>query len=76
MTREEIVLSRQLPRSQPARRLLPRPNLEHLRKQAKYPLEQYCAGGQSAVAEVQQFERKPDTSTSALNDAQRVLARA
>ncbi|MDD1677958.1 MAG: ankyrin repeat domain-containing protein, partial [Methanomicrobiales archaeon] len=47
-----------------------------MRKQAKDLLRQYRAGDPAAVAEVQQFERKPDPSTFALHDAQRVLARA
>jgi ankyrin repeat protein len=60
----------------PTRRLPPQPNLEQLRNQAKDLLRQYRAGDPAAVAEVQQFERNPDPSTFALNDAQRVLARA
>ncbi len=59
----------------PTRRLSPRPSLEQLRKQAKDLLERYRAGDRSAVAEVQAFERNPDLSAFALNDAQRVLAR-
>src|SRR5271156_6853341 len=58
------------------RRLPPHPNLEQLRKQAKDLLERFRAGDPAAVAEVQQFERHPDPSRFALNDAQRVLARA
>ena len=58
-------------------RLLPQhPNLEQLRKQAKDLLEQYRSGDSAANAEVQRFERNPDPSTLALNDAQRILARA
>ena len=60
----------------PTRRLPPQPNLEQLRKQAKDLLEQYRAGEKAAVAEVRQFENRPDAATFALNDAQRVLARA
>ncbi|MBV8810172.1 MAG: ankyrin repeat domain-containing protein [Acidobacteriaceae bacterium] len=60
----------------PTRRLPPQPNLEQLRKQAKDLLEQYCSGEPAAVREVEQFEREPDPSAFALNDAQRVLARA
>jgi ankyrin repeat protein len=56
------------------RRLPSHPNLEQLRKQAKDLLERFHAGDPLAVAEVQQFERHP--SVFALNDAQRVLARA
>ena len=58
-------------------RLLPQhSNLEQLRKQAKDLLEQYRSGDSAANAEVQRFERNPDPSTLALNDAQRILARA
>ena len=60
-----------------SRRRLPlKPNLEQLKKQAKELLEQFHAGELTAVAEVRQFERSPDPSHFALNDAQRVLARA
>src|ERR1700722_372311 len=62
--------------SHPTRRLPTHPSLEQLRKQAKDLLEQYRAGEPEAVAEVQQFERDSDPSAFALNDAQRVLARA
>jgi len=62
--------------SHPTRRLPTHPSLEQLRKQAKDLLEQYRAGEPSAVTEVQQFERDSDPSAFALNDAQRVLARA
>jgi ankyrin repeat protein len=60
----------------PTRRLPQHPNLEQLRKQAKDLLAQYRSGDPAAIAEVQQFERRPDPSAFALNDAQRVLARA
>jgi len=60
----------------PTRRMPPNPSLEQLRKQAKDLLERYRAEDPAAVAEVQQFERDPDPSSFALNDAQRVLARA
>jgi ankyrin repeat protein len=76
MTRKEIVMSESIPRFFPTRRLPPQPSLEQLRKQAKDLLEQYRAGDPAAAAEVEQFEREPDPSTFALNDAQRVLARA
>jgi ankyrin repeat protein len=69
-------MSGNVPRSYPTRRLPKQPSLEQLRKQAKDLLAQYRAGDSSAVAEVQQFERRPDPATFALNDAQRVLARA
>jgi len=58
-------------------RLLPQqPNLEQLKKQAKELLERFRASESTAVDEVRQFERNPDLSHFALNDAQRVLARA
>jgi hypothetical protein len=60
----------------PTRRLPRQPNVEQLRKQAKDLLEGYRAGKPEAVAEVQQLERHPDSAKFALNDAQRVLARA
>lgn len=69
-------MSETTPHLFPTRRFPQQPNLEQLRKQAKDLLEQYRAGEPAAVAEVQQFERKPDASTFALNDAQRVVARA
>jgi len=62
--------------SAPTRRLPPHPNLGQLRKQAKDLLQQYRSGYPAAIAEIQKFERNPDPSTFALNDAQRVLARA
>jgi ankyrin repeat protein len=76
MTRKEIVMSGNNPHFYPTRRLPKQPNLEQLRKQAKDLLEQYRAAEPAAVAEVQQFERRPDPAAFALNDAQRVLARA
>jgi len=63
-------------RPYPARRLPAHPSLEQLRKQAKDLLEEYRIGDAAAVAEVERFERHPDPATFALNDAQRVLARA
>jgi ankyrin repeat protein len=65
-------------RSNPARtrRLPPEPNLGQLRKQAKELLEQYRSGDPVAIAEIGKFERSPHSTTFALNDAQRVLARA
>lgn len=60
----------------PTRRLPKNPNLQQLRKQAKDLLELYRAGDAAAIAEVHKFERNPDPSTFALNDAQRILARA
>jgi ankyrin repeat protein len=58
------------------RHLPEQPNLEQLRKQAKDLLREYNAGAPTAVAEVHRFERHPSTSTIALNDAQRILARS
>jgi ankyrin repeat protein len=72
----EILMPGSLRYPAPTRRLPPHPNLEQLRKQAKDLLEQYRSGDSAAVAEVQRFERRPDPSAFALNDAQRVLARA
>jgi ankyrin repeat protein len=60
----------------PTRTLPLEPSLAQLRKQAKEPLESYRAGKESAVAEVERFERRPDPENFALADAQRVLARA
>src|SRR3984885_5599401 len=76
MTRKEIVMSGNVPNSYPTRRLPKQPSLQQLRKQAKELLEQYRAGDSAAVAEVQQFARRPNPAAFALNDAQRVLARA
>jgi hypothetical protein len=58
------------------RRLPEQPNLEQLRKQAKELLQEFRAGVPSAIAEVHQFERIPDSNRFALTDAQRILARA
>ena len=69
-------MSNPAPTPVPVRRLPAQPNLEQLKKQAKELLEQFRSGDPAAIAEVQQFERKPDPSNFALNDAQRVLARA
>jgi ankyrin repeat protein len=60
---------------QPSRQLPERPNLEHLKKQAKRLLAAYRQGDAEVVAEVAQFERDPDPAHFALADAQRVLAR-
>src|ERR1700733_3236607 len=64
------------PHPNAARRLPAQPSLENLRKQAKDLLEAYRSGDPAAVAEVQRFERAPDSGKFALNDAQRILARA
>src|SRR5580704_7883211 len=58
------------------RSLPQQPSLEQLKKQAKELLEQFRAGEPVAVAEIRRFEHNPDASDFALNDAQRVLARA
>ena len=60
----------------PTRRLAEQPNLEQLRKQAKELLQEFRSGAPSAIAEVNRFERIRDKSSFALNDAQRVIARA
>ncbi len=60
----------------PTRRLPEQPSLEQLRKQAKDLLRGYRSGVPSAIAEVNRFERNPDSTAFALNDAQRVIARA
>jgi len=62
--------------SHPTRRLPHGPSLEQLKKQAKDLLAAYRASDLAAQEEVQRFERNPDPSSFALNDAQRVLARA
>jgi ankyrin repeat protein len=60
-----------------APRCLPeQPNLEQLRKHAKELLRGYRSGKPSAVAEVNRFELHADKDRFALNDAQRVIARA
>ena len=58
------------------RRLPEHPSLEQLRKQAKDLLHDYRSGVPFAIAEVHRFERNPDATAFALNDAQRVIARA
>lgn len=58
------------------RSLPQQPSLEQLKKQAKELREQFRSGVPAAVAEIGQFEHNPDASNFALNDAQRVLARA
>ncbi len=69
-------MSETAPHPPRTRRLPAQPNLEQLRKQAKDLLEQYRGGDPAVIAEVRQFERNPTASAFALNDAQRVLARA
>ncbi len=58
------------------RRLPEQPNLEQLRKQARELLRSYRSGKPSAVAEVDRFDLHADKDHFALNDAQRVIARA
>lgn len=60
----------------PLRRLPDHPHLEQLRKQAKDLLRAYRSAEPAAVAEVNHFENNSDAATFALNDAQRILARA
>jgi hypothetical protein len=60
----------------PTRRLTEQPSLEQLRKQAKELLQAFRSGVPDAIAEVNQFERNADSGKFALNDAQRVIARA
>lgn len=69
-------MSASLPNPAPVRRLPQHPSLEQLKKQAKELLDQFRAGDPVTVAEVHQFERRPDPASFALNDAQRILARA
>ncbi len=64
------------PNLAPTRRLPEQPSLEQLRKQAKDLLHDYRSAVPAAVAEVNRFERNPDAAGFALNDAQRVIARA
>jgi ankyrin repeat protein len=73
---KEIVMSVTRSTLAPTRRLPEQPSLEQLRKQAKDLLQSYRSGVPAAISEVNQFERKPDSAAFALNDAQRVVARA
>jgi ankyrin repeat protein len=59
-----------------SRRLPDQPSLEQLRKQAKELLKEFQSGEPGAIAEVHRFERTREGSSFALNDAQRVIARA
>ena len=61
---------------QGSRSLPERPDLQHLKKQAKELLKGYRVGNSAAVTEVETYERTPDPGRFSLNDAQRVLARA
>ena len=56
-----------------SRTLPARPNLEHLRKQAKALLREYLAGDAAAIASF--GRRRPDAPPPRLADAQRALAR-
>jgi hypothetical protein len=55
----------------PTRCLPEQPSLEQVRKQAKDLLHEYRSGVPAAIAEVNQFERNPDSAAFALSDAQR-----
>jgi len=59
----------------PTRTLPDRPNLDHLRHQAKELLDQFKAGTAEAAAEVAAHYRDVNSATFALHDAQLVLAR-
>ena len=59
-----------------SRRLPEQPSLEQLRKQAKELLQGFQSGEPGAIAEVNRFERTQERNSLALNDAQRVIARA
>ena len=61
---------------QESRSLPERPDLQQLKKQAKELLKGYRAGDSAAVAEVETYEQEPNPAEFALNDSQRVLARA
>jgi ankyrin repeat protein len=76
MLEKEIVLPKKPFHPAPTRHLPPHPNLGQLRKQAKDLLGKYRSGDPAAIAEIQKFEHSTDPSKFALNDAQRVLARA
>lgn len=62
--------------SRPTRTLPEKPSLAQLRKQAKELLKAYRSGDETAIAEVERFERDPNPAHCTLADAQRVLARA
>ena len=53
-----------------------RPNLEHLKKQAKRLLSDYRQRDPAAVMVVKEYEREPSPESFQLQDAQRVLARS
>jgi ankyrin repeat protein len=61
----------------PSRRLPEKPNLDHLRKQAKDLLADYRDSKPAAIAEVTRHERNaPAAAEFALHGAQRILARS
>jgi ankyrin repeat protein len=60
----------------PTRKLPDRPDLGHLKRQAKQLLEAFLGGEQEAVAEVNRFYHDADAAKFALHDAQLVLARS
>jgi ankyrin repeat protein len=60
----------------PTRKLPERPDLDHLRRQAKELHQAYLAGAPKAAAEVNRFYQGADRAAFALHDAQLVLARS
>ena len=60
----------------PTRAMREQPDLDQLERQAKELLKAYRAGEAHAVAEVAAHDRRPQTETFALHDAQLVLARS
>ena len=60
----------------PGREWPGRPNLTHLKNQAKQLRKAYLAGEADAGAEVERYEQAPDPTAFALKDAHRVLARS
>ena len=63
-------------KSLPTRTLRDRPDLDHLKGQAKKLLEAFVAGESDAVAEVHTHYHDANAATFALHDAQLVIARA
>jgi hypothetical protein len=61
---------------QESRSLPERPDLQQLKKHAKELLKGYRIGDSAVIAEVETHEQEPNPAEFALNDAQRVLARA
>jgi hypothetical protein len=60
----------------PTRTLPERPDLDQLKRQAKELLEEFLAGDEKAVAEVNRFYNDADAAKFALHDAQLALARS